>query len=242
LLYLSVVILHSRPKAKKDYNGTRSSELQIFGATSIVSIASQEFKDTVSFWPIVPYSVSLATSIAYKSLRNSITAASRRRAYALFQNSCEVLDGLSKAFVSARAVAKLAMDTLQEMERVTAERRRNQLAHSGPASSAEQSQDAGQPEDVTQLQQGQRSTSAAQQAPHMLLEASESSQSSLRPLPVLNDSLMLPDEYGLTHFEGEAGIFTDFDPSFDLSRLDALFSSNLDPTVPVISTEWFEAN
>lgn len=242
LLYLSVVILHSRPKAKKDYNGTRSSEIQIFGATGIVSIASQEFKDTVSFWPIVPYSISLATSIAYKSLRNSITAASRRRAYALFQNSFEVLDSLSKAFVSARAVAKLAMDTLQEMERVTSERRRHQLAHSGPESSAEQSQDAGQPEDVTQLQEGQRSTSAAQQAPHMLLEASESSRSSLRPLPVLHDSLMFPDDYGLTHFEGEAGIFTDFDPSFDLDRLDALFSSNLDPTVPVISTEWFEAN
>ncbi|VUC33954.1 unnamed protein product [Clonostachys rosea] len=242
LLYLSVVILHSRPKAKKDYNGTRSSELQIFGATSIVSIASQEFKDTVSFWPIVPYSVSLATSIAYKSLRNSITAASRRRAYTLFQNGCEVLDELSKAFVSARAVAKLAMDTLQEMERVTAERRRNQFAHSGAASSEEQSQDTSQVEDMTHFQEGQQSTSAARQTPRMLLEASESSRSSLRPLPALSDGLMFSDEYGLTQFEGEAGIFTDFDPSFDLNRLDALFSSNLDPTVPVISAEWFDAS
>lgn len=50
----------------------------------------------------------------------------------------------------------------------------------------------------------------------------------------MSNDIISPSYY----FEGEAGIFTDFDPNFDLGRLDAVFSANLDPTMPMFSADW----
>lgn len=201
MFYLSVVILRSRSNGPKGINRTPSTELQIYCAMHIVSIASEENKSAVTFWPVMPYAVAMATSIAYKSLRNSMIPSNRKRAYALFHSSCEVLDELSKAFLSARVVAHLATETVQEVERL-AERRRNQQADGSTA----HHESARQPQTTA-------SSSEAPPASHIL------------PAP--------PDLISPMHnFEGEAGIFTDFDPSFDLGRLDALFAANLDPTMP----------
>lgn len=39
-------------------------------------------------------------------------------------------------------------------------------------------------------------------------------------------------------FGGEAGIFDSFDPSFDLGRIDAIFSANLDLRIPHFVESW----
>jgi hypothetical protein len=39
-------------------------------------------------------------------------------------------------------------------------------------------------------------------------------------------------------FVGDAGLFNDFDPSFNLDRIDQVFSANLDPTQLIPSHNW----
>lgn len=197
MYYLSVVILRSRPNGPKGINRIPSSELQIYCASHIVSIASEE---PVTYWPVMPYAVAMATSIAYKSLRNSIVPSSRKRAYALFHSSCEVLEDLGNAFLSARVFARLATETVQEVERLSG-RKRSQAEDQHSRS-------------VTQSSTGQATSSVPTLVPPTV-----------------------PTAAGFTsptyQFEGEAGIFTDFDPNFDLDLLDAVFSANLDPTMPM---------
>ncbi|KAH6880644.1 hypothetical protein B0T10DRAFT_463716 [Thelonectria olida] len=115
------------PTKSNDGDRVPSSDIQSFCATKIVSLASDEFKSSTTFWAPLPYAVSLATSVAYQSLRNSTIAYTRKRAYPIFHRGCEILDELSKAFRSARMMARLAMDTLQEVERVSANKTRSQV-------------------------------------------------------------------------------------------------------------------
>lgn len=166
----------------------------------IISIAAGETKHSVTFWPVMPYAVAMATSIAYQSLRNSMIPSNRKRAYALFHSSCEVLDELSNTFLSARVVAQLATETVHEVERLT-QRRRDQEADSSTT----------RPEPTWQHQAAPPSSSVL----HVSMDLTS-------PMP---------------NFDGEGGIFTDFDPNFDLERLDTLFSANLDPTMPTFALD-----
>lgn len=239
MFYLAVVILQSRPRDGASTNRKPSSEIQFFCAASIVSIASDEFRNSVTFWPPLPYAVSMATSVAYKSLRNSALPNNRKRAYGLFHSSCEVLDELSKAFQSAKAVARLATDTLQEVERVAVERScRNQRSHdtsertsrtrSATARSRRDGEVADQQPASRHLSQGE--------APALTLNDSDENLLSL-PSDAATTSLPFNLET-FSNFAGEGGIFNDFDPNFDLGRIDALFSANLDPTLPSFSEAW----
>lgn len=149
---------------------------------------------------------------------------SRRRAYVLFHDSCEVLDDLSEAFLSARAMARLAMDTLQEVGRVAAERtRRDSIRHleNTGAPTEEVSVDSGmlESQDVGQLQ--------PLRVPGLL----QPLEASVTQMAFPASSYYLEPDF-FNGFEGDAGIFGNFDPSFDLGRIDAIFSANLDPSVP----------
>lgn len=235
IFYLAVVILRHRPQqTEKEGRQVPSSDLQLFAATSIVAIASEDFKCSITFWPVVPYAVSLATSVAYKSLRNSIMTYRRKRAYALFHGSCEVLDEIGKAFCSARTVAKLATDTMQEVERVAAGRSKaKQLVKSTAnipnTSQRDLSTNDGLTEPVavpkTQSAQPTFDSQPRPQAPEQLL---------------VLDNTILPNESPsiFDDFIGDAGIFNDFDPNIDLDRIDQLFSANLDPTQPLPAQGW----
>ncbi|KFA45432.1 hypothetical protein S40293_10102 [Stachybotrys chartarum IBT 40293] len=235
LFYLSVVIIRGRSAGHRP-----SSELQWFCATRIVAVASGEFKSCLVFWPVLPYSVTVAASAAYRSLRNSPMPYTRRRAYKLFQDSCEVLEDLSKAFFSARAMARLAMDTMQEVERVAAERTRR--------ASIRIMDGAGTPtieeNTISHTQHSQTSETmdqAQQQHQHQLPGLPS------QPLGPDAASHMPPGLAGPSHqldanffggFDGEAGIFGNFDPNFDLGRIDAIFSANLDPSAPPFMERW----
>ncbi|KAG9255890.1 uncharacterized protein F5Z01DRAFT_672536 [Emericellopsis atlantica] len=224
LFYLSVVVLRGRSAGQRP-----SSELQWYCAARIVAVASGEFKPSLVFWPILPFAVTVAASVAYRSLRNSPMPYNRRRAYMLFHDSCEVLDELSKAFLSARAMARLAMDTMQEVERVATERTRREsirsLHDNGPSTEVALvdrggAQDAAR--DVDQQAQSLRAQAAGLSQP---LEAGPGNPNMDQQLAHTCDQF---DPNFFNDFDGEAGVFGNFDPSFDLGRIDAIFSANLD--------------
>ncbi|KAG9255891.1 uncharacterized protein F5Z01DRAFT_522696 [Emericellopsis atlantica] len=237
--YLAVVILQNRPREHVErQQPPPSSELQMFAATSIVAISLEDFKTSVTLLPIVPYAVSLAASVAYKTLRNSAMVYRRKRAYALFHGSCEILDNLSSVFASARAVAKLATDTMQEVERVAADRskarRRHQIPESitrdtssgtGPAAEGE--------EERIQGEALQEASSEETQGIGQTVQPAMVSSEALVDLPWNDSPSMINDCIG------DAELFNNFDPRFDLDRIDQLFSANLDPTQPLCTQSWF---
>ena len=192
----------------------------------------------------MPYAVSLATSVAYKSLRNSSIPYKRKRAYALFHSSCDILDELSKAFLSARVMAKLATDTLQEVERVAVGRRRarsqerakNQAMNAThPPNGVVQPHAARNEEMPPSTLQSNHSNGILDggQVPHSVEARSPYSAT-------LEATLFALDPNTFNDFVGDAGIFNEFDPSFDLNRIDAVFSANLDPTLPLVPEEWMD--
>lgn len=150
----------------------------------------------------------------------------RRRAYILFHDSCEVLEGLSTAFPSARAMARLAMETMQEVERVATERTRRDslkiVEQQRPLT--ERHSDIEVSRNLGQLQS--EDTCGRPGA----LET---------PVPDANPGISFEhfDLDFLNGFEGDAGVFGDFDPNFNLGRIDAIFSANLDLSTSYLTEE-----
>lgn len=209
-----------------------SSDLQLFAATSIIAIASEDFKSTMTYWPAVPYAVSLATSVAYKSLRYSVIAHRRKRAYTMFHSSCELLDEIGKAFCSAKTIARLATNTLQEVERVAADR-----SKAIQFSSADSPQRNLQRTFAANDTSGRGTKGPSSQAPdgEMTQDATDSFSASFDNAPLRNKSPSIFND-----FIGDAGIFDDFDPDFDLNRIDQVFSANLNPTQSIFAQGWFD--
>lgn len=224
LFYLPAVILQDRSSENQS-----SSELQGFYATRIVAIASGDGISSLIYWPILPYAVTVAASVAYRSLRRSATAYSRRRAFTLFQDTCKILDDLGKTFLSARAMARLARDTMQGVDRATARIRRDSIKPSNiEHNSAAEAVVDGCPQDSRDASQ-----------------MSESGQVSRPPLPPLGAapaaSADLYDQFGTGSFgeyTDDAEIFGNLDPNFDLGRADAIFSANLDLSIPYFAENW----
>ncbi|TPX16466.1 uncharacterized protein E0L32_003760 [Thyridium curvatum] len=253
LFFLAVLILRSRPKAEYQGSVARgpSTSLQYFCASSIVSIASEEFKSSMTFWVAVPYAVSLAASVAYKTLRNSSVPYQRKRAYGLFHSSCEVLEELGKGFLSARAMARLATDTLQQVERAAVGRKMAKTQEDSARTSTNGNLSRGENHAPARTPDAPgfatlRPAASSSQAPNEATgEPSESQTMTVMSsqTPGLDATLLSLDANSnntLDDFIGDAGIFNDFDPNFDLSRIDAIFSANLDPGLPPLPSGLFD--
>lgn len=233
IFYLAVVILQHRPKEPEGQGQPApSSDLQFFAATSIISIASEDFKASLTFWPVVPYAVPLATSIAYKSLRNSRMAYRRKRAYGLFHSSCDVLDELGKAFSSARTVARLATDTMQEVERVAADRSKARQSFKAANGFSQVSNNEPVPSQLGPERAVPSSTRNENERVPIQAEQQHIDTTGIYQPPLDSTLLHMESPSIFDDFIGDAGIFNDFDPSFDLDRIDQVFSANLDPTQP----------
>ncbi|KPM43796.1 hypothetical protein AK830_g2746 [Neonectria ditissima] len=238
MFYLAVVILRDRPKScQGNEQRTSSSGIQWSSAAEIISIASEDLKSSITLWPVVPCAVSLATSVAYKTLRNSNIPYKRKQAYALFHSSCDVLDELGKAFLSARAMAQLATDTMQEVERVAAGRRTsimNEKAANGQIGDDHSSNGI-----INNLpgDGGTGGSVAAKGQPYRAQCREEIHDSSTL------DVTLFPQDVGiLDDLAGDMGVFNDFDPTFDLGRIDAVFTATLNPTIPLPWEDWMENN
>jgi hypothetical protein len=246
LYYLAVVILKSRPTDRSEQQGKNpSSSLQSFCASSIVSIASEEFKHAITFWPVLPYAVSLALSVAYQDLRKSSISYKRKRAYATFQSSCNILNELSKAFLSARTMARMAIDTLREVEKVAVGRNRtHELARRrGIENRSDISEHQVRNENHTS--NGSTRFEDLQDRSHPEGDAELSTALSASTVGPTTIDTISSDPTGFdldmhipADLVGDASLFSNFDPSFDLDKADALFSVNLNPTYTLFSDDW----
>ncbi|KAL2759758.1 hypothetical protein ACRALDRAFT_1079253 [Sodiomyces alcalophilus JCM 7366] len=262
LYYHAVVILQGRPQGSPS-GRVPCSSAQTFCAMSIISIASEEYKSSLTFWAVVPYAVSLASSVAYRDFRNSPIPYHRKRAYGLFQASCDLLDELGKAFRSARMMARLAKDTLQEVERISVNRKRIKTRE-GTASTSRGGTSTAAPEvDANAVQTSSKgpaenSTVTDSQGPTPLAatpltqpvgpggptvnpQISQPAQPT-QPTPATPASVsqLDPGIFQDLDFSDVPGIFDEFDPEFQLDRVDAVFSANLNPAMPFLPTEWMD--
>ncbi|VUC31933.1 unnamed protein product [Clonostachys rosea] len=222
LFYLSAVILQDRSSENQS-----SSELQGFYAMRIVAIASTQNISSLIYWPVLPYAVTVAASVAYRSLRRSATAYSRLRAFTLFQDTCKILDDLGETFLSARAMARLTRDTMQGVGRATERIRRDSIkalnSAGDPTAEAIVGENTQESRDANQPQSSQLS-----RTPQPLGAAPSASAAVY--------TQMGPDLF--SGYTGDAEIFDNFDPSFDLGRADAIFSANLDLNTPYFADDW----
>jgi hypothetical protein len=206
-----------------------SSELQQFYATRIVATASGESISSLIYWPILPYAVTVAASVAYRSLRRSTTPYSRRRAFTLFQDTCKILDDLGKTFLPARAMARLARDTMQGVGRAAERIRRDSIKNTNIAEDSAAAAEAPVDESAQESRDPTQTQSAQDPRPPQPLGAAPAG------------SPALYDQFGPDSFSGHPGdaeIFSHFDPSFDLGRADAIFSANLDLSMPYFAEDW----
>ena len=159
------------------------------------------------------------------ALRPEAVAALRLFGFALDRRPREGTDG-----PGARAMARLAKNTMQEVGRATERTRRDSIKHLESTEvfqqegtlvgeSSQEPRDAGQP----QSEQGPR-------PPQQLLEAGVAGAAFAAPY-----SQFGPDFFN--EYDGAAEIFGNFDPSFDLGRTDAIFSANLDLSVPYFAED-----
>lgn len=208
-------------------NRLPSSDAQSSAAASILLIASGDLKFSITFWVALPYAISLATSVEYQTLRNSKLSHTRKRAYRQFQQGRCLLDGLSDIFVSARMMARLAQNTLKE-------------------ASKSRGHTSKHPEENSQPTRDTQSSPFAQTVPH-----SPDCQSNPNPFVSSTMSSNHLDDLHEANDE-DLGLFDDLTPSvineifsgldgsIDLSRVDTLFSTNLNPTMPLIHPDWMD--
>jgi hypothetical protein len=178
----------------------------------------------ITYWVALPYAISLATSVEYQTLRNSKIPHTRKRAYRQFQQGREILSALSDYFVSARMMARLAQDTLKEASKSRGHTSKN------PEESTHQTRDT-QPSLFTET------------GSHPL-EYSLNSNHFDSTLPLNHiDNMYQGNDEELALFDDLSPadineIFGGLDGSIDLSRVDTLFSTNLNPTMPLIQPDW----
>ena len=123
ILYHSVAILSCRPAA-----GISASTLpapainsrRSLSADRITSIVSREFHDQLSYLPIIAYGVSLSLSVAYQKMRFSNVPMFRSRGKQAFQKNTQLLRSLGDTFWTAKVMAAMAEQVLQEMNKAVA--------------------------------------------------------------------------------------------------------------------------
>lgn len=222
------MILRDRPSRHGNSpERTSESAIQFSHATNIISLVTDDFKKSIIFWPIVPYSVSLATSVAYQHMRNNKIPYKRSRAYALFHSSCDILNDLSTSFSSAQTMATLAKSTVQEFERIAANRNRLNTVQTTSQEGA--------------LQDNPKSNSSSSRSIPVGTANSDSSYN----LSLPQDKAMVDDSHDRISgapfdpfieepldFAVGSKIFDDFDPEFDLDHVDAMFFANLNTGLP----------
>ncbi|ETS74003.1 hypothetical protein PFICI_13869 [Pestalotiopsis fici W106-1] len=118
VFFSAVMILRDRPNRQGNAQEQISqSPTQVFHAMNIVSLLTEDLQSTITYWAIVPYGIALATSVAYRLMRNSSILYKRKRARLLLCSGCDALDELTASFPSALKMAKLAKSALREFDR-----------------------------------------------------------------------------------------------------------------------------
>ena len=162
----------------------------------------------------------------------------------MFHTSCDILDELGKAFLSAQTMARLAKDMVKEVERVAA----------GMGTTKSRAQCKGKSNEhcnsnrtwgMTILPRDTASNALSTQCTSTLqdnypnLDVNDGGDNPHATTPHAAAGVPL-DLDVFSEIVGSSEMFNEFDPSFDLDRMDAIFSANLDPNLPFLLDEWSE--
>jgi Fungal specific transcription factor domain len=118
-LYHAIAILSCRAKFPSEPHFSSTSYLrQNHSATQITSIVGDSSRKHLSWFPFVPYAVSLSLSVAYREMRHSRIPMYRARARSAMIRNCDILQDIEDVSWSASMMAEMGKATLKEMDRV----------------------------------------------------------------------------------------------------------------------------
>jgi hypothetical protein len=196
---------------------------QTLSASRVTSIVGHEFRDQLSFFPFVPYAVSLSLSVVYREMRQSKVPMYRTRAQVSTLENCKVLDGLKDIFWTAAVMADMAHATLTELNRV------HSMIFDMQHQIGEQSTCSGPwAADSSTADPRQENTNQHSSAKDGYLGAAFAA-----PCTTLDDGWIIQDKTLLSSGEStDKDLFDLFDTDFDLENIDACLVDNLDLSVP----------
>lgn len=118
-MYHAVAILSCRSRPFEDPQSSSMFYVrQSHSAAQLTSIMTDESLNQLTFFPFVPYAVSLSLSLAYIEMRHSNILMYRIRARRKMQTACEILKDMRDKSWSASMMADLGFSTLHEFDRV----------------------------------------------------------------------------------------------------------------------------
>ncbi|GAB1725834.1 hypothetical protein NU195Hw_g2559t1 [Hortaea werneckii] len=118
LFYLCTAVLSHRSRGIKQISrGTHSSIRQRLCASEVLRLMESSYGLELNGLPFVPYSVSLALSVAYQHLRQSQFRHQQEDARAMVRQCTRILHALRRTWSSADAMATLAQKVLDELDR-----------------------------------------------------------------------------------------------------------------------------
>ncbi|KAK7530602.1 fungal-specific transcription factor domain-containing protein [Phyllosticta citribraziliensis] len=120
LFYHAVAMASHKSRSITDpVRSTPSSVRQSLSAVRVISILSNEFPSDLPPLPIVPYSLALAMTVAYRQFRRSKLQGHKNRAKEDFKNCCKLLEKLRATWWSAGCMADLGAAALKKADRST---------------------------------------------------------------------------------------------------------------------------
>ncbi|RYP47163.1 hypothetical protein DL768_006735 [Monosporascus sp. mg162] len=168
-------------------------------ADRITSIVSQEYNEQLSYMPIIPYGVSLSLSVAYRKMRYSDVSMFRNRGKQDFQKNTRLLKSLGDTFWTAKVMATMAEQVLQEMDKAVASLTSQDSQPAYPLRKA----------DISPAGGAEPAVAVAEELTHQPYDRGTVDSSFSGVVPDLD-------------------IFGHLDPTFDLDAVDAILEGNLD--------------
>ncbi|OJD28688.1 fungal specific transcription factor [Diplodia corticola] len=132
LFYHAVAMLSHKSRSITDpVRSTPSFVRQSLSAVRVISILSHEFPDDLPPLPMVPYTLALAMSVAYRQYRRSKLQGHKNRAKEDLKTCCSLLNKLRATWWCAGCMADLGAAALSKAEK--AEQRNNGILAVGAA-------------------------------------------------------------------------------------------------------------
>jgi hypothetical protein len=177
----------------------------------------QNFKDEVSYFPFVPYAVSLSLRVAYRELRTTNVNTLRLRARRDILDNCKILSTFEDIFWSATVMCQMASQTIKEMDRLY-----NSVIDTEGKESSQRLP--------------QRETKTTNDEAHLVHNHKFFEARNIDP------SLNQPD---ITDFARinvneltDIDLFASFDPAINLDTVDAVLGDSINLAVPLDFGDW----
>ncbi|ORY68210.1 uncharacterized protein BCR38DRAFT_334546 [Pseudomassariella vexata] len=220
ILYHSVSILSCRYPPGGSPGSTvlpprGTNSRRSLSADRVTDIIQEEFPGQISYMPLIPYAVSLSLSVSYRKMRYSSVPMFRLRGRRAFAANTALLKKLGDTFFTAKTMATMAEQVLQEMDKavVSITQETSTVDNSTPEKEKPQSE-------------AQPSTEPMNMNP---------AARSFRANPLVHDNGM--NGTSIFFAAPELDVFGHFDPSFNLGAVDAALEANLDFGT---SSNWYD--